>query len=646
MSRYLVPLIVLAVPVQAQQAAPWLPDVQVTATRIATPLSHTAAAVTVLTGDELRARGITTLLDALGDVPGAATVQSGSYGAVASLFLRGGENDFTKVLLDGVPMNLSGGQLNLANIPLDDVERIEVVRGPVSVLYGADAMSGVIQIFTRRGAGRWEGEASTGRGTWGNADLRGRVAGRVGAWRAGVAAARFASTGTYSFNNAYLNGSGSVVLGWQGGPGSDVAVTAHYSDALARFPTDGGGDPTDINQRVNDREGTAGVTARHLLPGIGAVTADAWLHRLDSRLRDPQDSPADTTGFGFAATRHAVVDRRGGGLRLDRPIGGATVLTFGAGAEWEREAQRSRTLSDFGFGRDESIGDFDEARSTVHGAMQLLATPRENVDVQAGVRHDHNSAFGGFTTWRVGVVWRPTVHWRVWSSAGSGFKAPTFSELFAASAFERGNPELRPERSRSYEGGAGWQDRRFSATLTVFHQEFEDLVQYVAAIPGDPTYGNLGAARTRGVELGGEVRAGSGIRLRAHTTRLFTAVTDTGAAASVTFQEGEPLLRRPEWAAGVSAIVERAGGAATLAWRWVGERHDVDFRDFPARRTTLPSYGLVDLSVAVPILRTGGERATAWGFVRGENLLDATWDQIVGFPGRGRTLVGGVRVTW
>jgi vitamin B12 transporter len=171
----------LAAPLAAQSPQP-LGDLQVTATRVATEIARTAAAVTVLQGDDLRAQGITTLLEALRLVPGAAWVQSGSYGAVASLFLRGGENDFVKVLLDGVPLNLPGGQLNAANIALDDVERIEVVRGPVSVQHGADAMSGVIQVFTRRGQGRVAGDLAAGAGTWGNADLRGSVRGAAGGW--------------------------------------------------------------------------------------------------------------------------------------------------------------------------------------------------------------------------------------------------------------------------------------------------------------------------------------------------------------------------------------------------------------------------------------------------------------------------------
>src|SRR5881628_2604501 len=130
-----------------------LKPVVVTATRVPAPRDAVPAAVTVLTGDALRARGIRTVADALRLVPGAAVMQTGSFGGQTSLFLRGGESDYVKVLVDGVPQNTPGGAYDFANLTTDNVERIEVVRGPASVLYGSDAMTGVVQIFTRDGRG-------------------------------------------------------------------------------------------------------------------------------------------------------------------------------------------------------------------------------------------------------------------------------------------------------------------------------------------------------------------------------------------------------------------------------------------------------------------------------------------------------------
>src|SRR5207245_1876960 len=145
-----------------------LTPVVVTATRIPTPADAVTAAVTVISGAELRAQGIRTVLDALRDVPAAAVVQTGSFGGVTSLFLRGGQSKYVKVLVDGVPVNDPGGAFDFAHLTTDNVERIEVLRGPASVLYGSDAVTGVVQIFTRRGVGRRSEERRVGRGGgWG-----------------------------------------------------------------------------------------------------------------------------------------------------------------------------------------------------------------------------------------------------------------------------------------------------------------------------------------------------------------------------------------------------------------------------------------------------------------------------------------------
>jgi len=140
-----------------------LAPVVVTATRTDVKPVAPLASTTVITGAELRAQGITTLGDALAGVPGVFAPQSGSYGAQTSLFLRGGESDYTEVLVDGVPVNDPGGAIDLANLTTDNIDRIEIVRGPTSVLYGSNAVTGVIQIFTREGSGPARVNASRSR---------------------------------------------------------------------------------------------------------------------------------------------------------------------------------------------------------------------------------------------------------------------------------------------------------------------------------------------------------------------------------------------------------------------------------------------------------------------------------------------------
>src|SRR3989454_6627433 len=149
-----VALLVLALTAQQPQDTVVLKPIVVTATRVPVAADLVASAVTVLRGADLVAQGIRTVADALQSVPGAHIVETGSFGGQTSLFMRGGESDYVKVLLDGVPLNQAGGGIDLAHLTTDNVDRIEVVRGPVSVLYGSDAMTGVVQGFTRTGQTR------------------------------------------------------------------------------------------------------------------------------------------------------------------------------------------------------------------------------------------------------------------------------------------------------------------------------------------------------------------------------------------------------------------------------------------------------------------------------------------------------------
>jgi len=142
--------------------------VEVTATRSPLRADRTPSSVTVVTGEQVRAQGITTVSDALRSVPGLSIVQTGSYGGASSLFIRGGESKYAKILLDGVPLNEAGGAFDLSTLSTDNLERIEIVRGPASVLYGSDAMAGVIQLFTRRGTGAPHGDVTARGGGYGS----------------------------------------------------------------------------------------------------------------------------------------------------------------------------------------------------------------------------------------------------------------------------------------------------------------------------------------------------------------------------------------------------------------------------------------------------------------------------------------------
>src|SRR5882672_5881785 len=188
-----------------------LGTVVVSASKVPRPAATLSQAVTVLLGDNLRARGVTRVTDALREVPGASIVQTGSFGGITSLFLRGGESRYTKVLIDGVPVNAPGGFFDFSHLTTDNVDRIEIVRGPASVLYGADAVSGIVQIFTRKGG---DPRASVGLrgGTYHSLDIDGDAAGSTPLGGFSLGAAHHSTKGILPFNNEYRNGTLSSAL--------------------------------------------------------------------------------------------------------------------------------------------------------------------------------------------------------------------------------------------------------------------------------------------------------------------------------------------------------------------------------------------------------------------------------------------------
>lgn len=623
-----------------------LPELVVTAARMPTELGNVPVATTVIRGDELRSRGISFVSDALREVAGLMVVQTGSYGAVTALFLRGGEGDYVKILLDGVTLNQPGGAFNLANLTTDDLDRIEIVRGPSSVLYGADAMSGVVQLFTRRGTGKLHGDIAVRAGSYGNREAQGHLAANAGQFNISAAGSSFWTDGLYAFNSGYRNTVGSLRVGLDAGRKGVATVTARYGDAEGHFPTDGNGAPVDHNQYAVDHNTALGVDLHRALSSRVTGTIQGFASRLNSHAVNQPDSPADTIGFGYDADRLGVTWRRGVDARVDLRAHNGAVFSLGVGVEYEREDQGSHTASNFGSGTFATDDAFAADRNTRNLFVQLLAEPLHRLTLQVGGRLDDNSAFGTFATWRTGASWQLMAHTRLHGAWGTAFKAPTFSELFAQSAFEIGNRALDPERSENLEVGLEqrFANGRVTMATTAFSQAFRDLIQYVGAGPGEPTYVNLGAARSVGVEASLLVRPSSDMLLRAHWTWLRTEVTDTGSVSSVVFQQGEQLLRRPASSGGLTVAWLLAGVTLGTGVQYVGAREDADFRDFPATRTTLPSYTLVGLSLDAPLRRAVGGAPGLDLALRGENIFDAKWSQVIGYPGRGRTLFGGARL--
>lgn len=627
-------------PAQEGRDTTALPATIITATRLPGALRSQTATVTVLDGDALRAEGITHLADALRRVPGATVVGSGSVGSQTALFLRGGQSNYVRVLVDGVVANDPGGAIDLSRLTLDDVERVEVVRGPVSVLYGSEAVTGVIQLFTRSGAGPRAVRAEFGGGSHGALRASLGTSGQTGPVRWTLQGDRHRSDGILPFNNAYLNDGVAASAGYSPDASSDLRLTARYNSSNFQYPTASDG-------TVEDRN--AHNTQHRLLLSLDA--GRRWTDRVETRVQltsseflprtiDAADNAADTLGF-FGYSSRATVTRRIADLRTNVRLRGAQHLTVGA--EYGRDHENGSSLSQSEYG--DFPGEFTAARDNRALYIQLLGD-RGPVSYTVGGRLDDNSAFGEFGTARLGVAVRATSALTLRASAGNAFKAPSFFENFAE-GFTVGNPALKPEITRSAELGAdAVLARGVSIRVTAFMQRFKDLVQYDGgAPPGEPNYHNIAAANAGGVEVEGAlpelfgfVAAGGYTWTR---TRVRRAGFDSGASA--TFVEGGRLLRRPEHLASVR-IARRVSdvGAVTLTATRTGQREDRDFSSYPATIALLKPYTTVDLAteLRVPESWFAGGRIV----IRAENLFDAAYRQIVGFDAPGRTLYAGLKL--
>lgn len=624
------------------QAAPdttRLPSVVVTADRLMRPINVTTSAVTVLDGAALRAAGVTHVLDALRRVPGLAVVRTGSNGAQTSLFLRGGESDYVRLLVDGVPMNDPGGAVDIGALTVDNIERIEVVRGPASVLYGSDAVTGVIQVFTRQAKQRLESSIAGRAGTYGTRVGEASVGTRGALGGVTLGLAHHASDGMLAFNNAYRNdvasARGDAVIG-----GVRSTLALRHSDNAFQYPTDGAGAVVDRNARRGERRfSSSAELARSFGAHVEGIVSLSALE-LHGRTVDLSDGPADTLGF-YAYRAFGAVRRRGAEARvIVRPSDGHAISL---GLEYAGERQRSADSSNYDLSRNR----FAASRITRAAVAQWVGEVGRT-SFSIGGRYDDNDTYGVFRTARAGVATRLWTGARARAALGSSFKAPTFLETFST-AFSVGNSALTPERSRAWELGVdqSFAQERLQLAVTFFDQRFRDLIQYTYVSPTTPNYFNVAAASSRGVEAEVQATAARGVSLWGHATALRTRVDDAGfqTGAGATFVQGGRLLRRPPLTVSAGAQLQRIPRTRLdLSVTRVGVRDDRDFAAYPATAVELAAYTRADVGGEYALAPGAGFWRTAALTLRVENAFGAGYDEIANFRAPGRVILAGFRV--
>ena len=604
-----------------------LAPVVVTASRTAIAQRVATTAATVLNGDALRARGITTVGAALREVPGAAVVQTSAIGSQTSLFLRGGEPDYVQVLIDGVTVNEPGGTFNFANLTLDNVERIEVIRGPASVLYGSDAVTGVIQIFTRSAGDAPRAELGVRGGERGLAAIDGSISGRVRGATYSLGGGHHASAGIYDLNNDARNSDASARLTLAPTTQSSIALTARYGDARYEFPTEYYGAPLDRDSYSTERRLAAGVDAQYAVNSRVDARLTLGMSRLQNISDDRADGPDD-----FPFRYQSLTRRRSADARVDMRVVPAGTLVLGADFDW----QDSETNGD-----DESVVPLLERWSRA-GYAQLLGDIMSRWTYTLGGRLEQNERFGALGSVRAGVGVALTSSTSVRAAGGTAFKEPQFPEI-TGGCCAIPNPALDPERSVSWEVGL---EQRFAGeavaiSATLFDQRFRDLIVYRATGSGaDFQYRNAREAAARGWEV--EARAGKpgGASIRGSLSGVDATMRATGTDPET------PLPRRPSrtasvtLAAPVSARITVVGDASH-----VGRRHDVRF--FPTdpfqSEERLPAYTVIGVGGSVRLGRLAAVTAVDLT-ARVDNLLDEQYEAVAGFATPGRIASVGARI--
>jgi len=528
-------------------------------------------------------------------------------------------------------MNQPGGGLDLAHLTTDNVDRIEVVRGPASVLYGSDAVTGVVQIFTRVGSGPMRLGADARAGTYGSTQVGADLEGGTSKAGWSVRASRFASDGLYPVNNDYRNGVLSGRLRLRPDERTEASLSYRYGDDLYHFPTNGQGQPADSNQRSAERGPLASLVLRRSLGAIEVSTQATW-REARQLFNDEPDSPGEDGTFWS----DDYVRRAGAGLLLTWRPRGAGSTTVSAGVDYEDERQRGRSEFSASFG---TFPDSIDVQRWTTGFYAQAVLDARSVAVTAGGRLDDNSQFDTHGTYRIGIVVDPRGETRLRGSLGTGFKEPTFFENFAH-GFVTGNPDLRPERSTSWEAGVdrSLAGSRWTLGATYFDQHFRDLIDFTGS-----TYFNVPGANSRGVELDVNGVVTPAFSFAVRYTFLHTNVSNGGAdsSADALFVPGKPLLRRPAHSLAPELGMEVGGRTRViLGARWVGRRDDLDFNQ-PAgsRRVTLDPYTHVNVAA---------EYTLPWiqFTAKVENAFDDPSPEIASFKPRGRTVMFGGRITF
>ena len=613
------------------QLAPASETVVVTATRNPVPSETSGAEVSSLSAAQLEVMQPVAANDALRFLPGALVNASGQRGGLASLFVRGGDSTYNRVIVDGVTINRPGGIIDFGNLPLTETDRLEFLRGAQSTLYGTDAMTSVVQVWTRTGHTEVpEFRFGADGGNLGTARGYASLAGARGRFDYNLFGDQFNTDGK-GVNDAYSDSLQGGNVGAALADDVSLRVRLRHSNSHTGVPG-----AWDFNGQNLQPPDPSEWSQLNTLTGSVELTVQApsgWQHRF--------------TGFEYNY-QYSELNLNGDPDRIDDFASHEVDRINRAGFEYQGDySERNWTHTTFGYRvEDENgfLGDVNFPPPThghrlnddVYGQQQFILG---RLSAIAGVRFVHNSDFGNAGVPRVALTYLALRGGQTFSgtrlrfSYSTGFKEPGLEQTFAGPPFFVANPGLKPERNRAFEGGIqqNFFAGRYSLTATYFNNHFTDQIEYGTADPVtfQGQYFNVNQAIAHGaeVELAGKIR--SQLLLNGAYTYTSTQILQAPLCTPANFCDpvflaGNPFLRRPKHSGSLLLTYLGKRWGASLGGSFVGRRFDSDFLGLGIDHAA--GYARVDVGGWYAL----SSRITAYANV--ENALNRDYEEVVGYP--------------
>jgi vitamin B12 transporter len=642
-----------------QSGAVTLPQIVVSATTVLTPVSEVASSVTVITAGELEQKQLRTVPDALKQVPGIDVVQTGGPGGQTSVFMRGTNANHVKVLIDGIDVgnpSITNGAFDFGHLLAGDIERIEVLRGPQSGLYGSDAIGGVISITTKKGEGPPKVTAMAEGGSFGTFNQTLGVRGSQGNFNYAFNILHYRSSATpvtplhllapdeTRNDDRYDNRTYSTKLGLNLTDQITLNAVARYTDAKLGFTGENFSlFPQDYPESLQSTQ------RNHNLYSRGEVVWSLFEDRFKNYFGVNYTNQWDWTSnpnSDFAANNFFasplvgppitnVGERTKYDWRGEAKLAPGQTLVMGL----ERETQSLRTNST-GTTDAPFLGNFTQTTTYAStgnkaGYVELQSEFAKRFFLVANGRYDDNDSFGPHSTWRVAPAFIvPMTDTKLKATYGTGFKAPTLTQLYVSNpSFSAvSNPNLRPETSKGYDYGFEQPllQGRVRFGVTYFRNDIRDLINNTF----DPTtfkfsYVNVGQATTHGTESFASVAVTDQLKLRADYTTILTRdeTTNLGLRNRPGNKESLTAIWTPTDTFTLSTTVLHVGSA-------------VEFnRDGTVPREDSSAYTLVNLAANYRI----DKHVEIFGRI--DNLFNRHYEEPIGFDQTGFGAFGGIRLT-